>query len=177
MALITRFTRLFRADMHAVLDRVEEPSVLLRQAVREMEEDTVVGDQRRRGLQHELAQVDARRLDLEHSISTIGDELDVCFDSGKEHLARSLIRRRLEAEQLLKVLNRKRQTVADALSELQTRLHENRERLEAMRQKAELLTEEQTAYRIQPWTVPHITIREEDVEVAFLREQQSRRSS
>ena len=38
MALITRFSRLFRADLHAVLDRIEEPDVILRQAVREMEE-------------------------------------------------------------------------------------------------------------------------------------------
>ena len=39
MALITRLTRLFRADVHAVLDRIEEPDVLLRQAVRDMEEE------------------------------------------------------------------------------------------------------------------------------------------
>lgn len=36
MALINRATRLFRADLHAVLDRIEEPDILLRQAVREM---------------------------------------------------------------------------------------------------------------------------------------------
>ena len=34
MAIVTRLTRLFRADAHAVLDRLEEPEVLLRQAVR-----------------------------------------------------------------------------------------------------------------------------------------------
>ena len=39
MALITRVARLFRADFHAVLDRVEEPDILLRQAIREMEDD------------------------------------------------------------------------------------------------------------------------------------------
>ena len=39
MALITRVSRLFQADFHAVLDRIEEPEVLLRQAVREMEEE------------------------------------------------------------------------------------------------------------------------------------------
>ena len=39
MALITRVSRLFQADLHAVLDRIEEPEVLLKQAVREMEEE------------------------------------------------------------------------------------------------------------------------------------------
>jgi phage shock protein A len=38
MALITRLSRLFQADMHAVLDKIEEPELLLRQAIREMEE-------------------------------------------------------------------------------------------------------------------------------------------
>ena len=39
MVLITRLARLFRADVHAVLDRIEEPLLLLQQAVREMEAD------------------------------------------------------------------------------------------------------------------------------------------
>ena len=37
MALITRISRLFTADFHAVLDRIEEPDVLLKHAIREME--------------------------------------------------------------------------------------------------------------------------------------------
>ena len=32
MALITRMARLFTADVHAVLDRIEEPEVVLKQA-------------------------------------------------------------------------------------------------------------------------------------------------
>ena len=47
MALITRVSRLFQADFHAVLDRIEEPEVLLRQAVREMEEELARDEQRR----------------------------------------------------------------------------------------------------------------------------------
>jgi hypothetical protein len=47
-----------------------------------------------------------------------------------------------------------------------------------MRQKAELLAEE--SVRVRPadnWTIPEFTVRDEDVEVAFLREQQHRRRS
>ena len=40
MALINRISRLFTADMHAVLDRLEEPDVLLKQALREMEDES-----------------------------------------------------------------------------------------------------------------------------------------
>ena len=46
MALITRVSRLFQADFHAVLDRIEDPEALLRQAVREMEEELAHDEQR-----------------------------------------------------------------------------------------------------------------------------------
>ena len=46
MALINRMSRLFTADVHAVLDRIEEPDVLLKHAVREMEEELARGEQR-----------------------------------------------------------------------------------------------------------------------------------
>lgn len=174
MALITRFTRLFRADLHAVLDRVEEPDVLLKQAVREMEEDTARDEHHIKVLTRVLGQVNARQSDLKQSLDQIDDEMDVCFDSGKDDLARALIKRKLEAQQLLKVLSRKHQSLLDSVTELKSRFDQNRERLHAMRQKAELLAEEDTCHREQPWTVPHITIRDEDVEVAFLREKQQR---
>src|SRR5262247_3541760 len=54
MALINRMSRLFTADVHAVLDRIEEPDVLLKHAVREMEEELARGEQRARVLGHEL---------------------------------------------------------------------------------------------------------------------------
>lgn len=36
MILISRFSQLLRADLHAVLDRLEDPEALLRQAIRDM---------------------------------------------------------------------------------------------------------------------------------------------
>ncbi len=53
MALINRMSRLFTADVHAVLDRLEEPDVLLKHAVREMEEELARNEQRARALELE----------------------------------------------------------------------------------------------------------------------------
>jgi phage shock protein A len=178
MTLITRVSRLFRADMHAVLDRLEEPEVLLRQAVREMKEDLVDDEQRIKRLNHEYVQLTARQDDLNQSLAEIEQELDVCFDSGKGDLARSLIRRKLEAQRFLRFLVRKRETQEETLSGLKARLKENRTHLESIRQKAELLAAENS---VEPsrdnWDEPDRPVRDEDVEVAFLREQQKRRSS
>lgn len=178
MALITRVSRLFRADLHAVLDRIEEPDILLRQAVREMEDELAREEQRMKMLDHEHGQLLARQAELDQSLREIGDELDVCFDSGKDDLARALIRRRLEAQRFRKFLSRKRKTLEETLAELGERLRENRARLDGMRQKVEVLAEdERPGQSGDGWITPDITVRDEDVEVAFLREKQQRRPS
>jgi phage shock protein A len=176
MALITRLSRLFRADLHAVLDRIEEPDVLLRQAVREMEEELARDEQRIKALDHEHGELLARQTGMEQSLAEIREELDVCFASAKDDLARALIRRRLEAQRYLKHLGGKSTTLQDSLAGLRKRLGENRARLESMRQKAELLTDAGTPGQTgESWLPPDFSVREEEVEVAFLREQQQRR--
>jgi phage shock protein A len=178
MALITRVSRLFQADFHAVLDRIEEPEVLLRQAVREMEEELARDEQRSKILHHEQGQLIARETDLAHSLHEIEEELDVCFESGNDDLARACIKRKLEVQRFCKGLSRKRLALQETLESLNTGLRENRARLESMRQKAELLAEESTRARpTDNWTIPDITVHDEDVEVAFLREKQQRRRS
>ena len=55
MALIKRLSRLFAADLHAVLDQIEEPEALLKQAVREMEEELARRAARLKALERERA--------------------------------------------------------------------------------------------------------------------------
>jgi len=177
MAMITRVARLFRADMHAVLDRIEEPDLLLRQAVREMQE-ALAGDERQLAqMDREHGRLDARETDLARSLEQMEGELDICFEAAKDDLARALIKRKLEAERMRKLLAAKREDMETGLALTKCRLGENRERLQTMRQKAELLAEEQAEEEPgEPWpALSGFPVREEDVEVAFLREQQKRR--
>jgi len=178
MALITRVSRLFQADFHAVLDRIEEPEVLLRQAVREMEEELARDEQRSKVLQHEQRQLITRETGIKQSLHDIEDELDTCFEAGNEDLARACIKRKLEAQRFGNNLSRKRGTLKETLDDLNTRIRENKARLESMQQKAELLAGESACARpTGNWTVPDISVRDEDVEVAFLREKQHRSRS
>lgn len=178
MALITRVSRLFQADFHAVLDRIEEPAALLRQAVREMEEELARDEQHSKVLQLELRQLTSREAELEQSLHDIEEQLDTCFESGNDDLARAWIRRRLEAQRYAKIVSRKRGALGETLDELNTRLRENQAQLESMRQKAELLAGESARTRPEDsWTTPDISVREEDVDVAFLREKKRRSRS
>jgi phage shock protein A len=175
MALITRISRLFRADFHAVLDRIEEPDILLRQAIREMEEELSRDQQRIKGLNHEQGQLMARKSELDQSMSKIEEELDVCFVAGKDDLARVLIKRKLEAQRTFKYLTSRNMELGTTLAGLTARLEDGRMRLDAMRQKAELLSDgDVSAYPENSLFTPAHSIREEDVEVAFLREKQNR---
>ncbi len=175
MALINRVSRLFRADLHAVLDRIEEPDVLLRQAVRDMQEELAQEQQHCKSMHHEHTQLCDREADLEQSLETMTSELDVCFESRQEALARTLIRRRLDAERLLKILARKRAALETALATLNSRIQENRARLDTMRSKVELFAEQEpVTHQEHTWDMPEGGVSDADVEVAFLREQQKR---
>jgi phage shock protein A len=175
MALITRVSRLFQADFHAVLDRIEEPEAILRQAVREMEEELARDEQRSTMLQQEQRQLLSRETGIEQSLQDIEEELGACFAAGNDDLARACIRRRLEARRLARNLSRKRGEIGEMLDALRTRIRENRSRLESMRQKAELLAGESIRTRTaENWNTPEVTVSDEEVEVAFLREKQHR---
>jgi phage shock protein A len=175
MALITRVSRLFQADFHAVLDRIEEPEAILRQAVREMEEELARDEQRSTMLQQEQRQIVTRITGFEQSLQDIEEELGACFAAGNDDLARASIRRRLEAQRLVGNLSRKLGEIGETLDALKTRIRENRSRLESMRQKAELLADESTRTRTaENWNTPEVTVSDEEVEVALLREKQHR---
>ncbi len=173
MALITRVSRLFQADLHAVLDRIEEPDLLLAQSIREMEEELLRDQQRVGPLQHEQRQLTTREADVEQTLGRLEEELEVCFESAKEDLARALIKRRLEALRYRKFLSRKRAALEQRLEAVQARIEKNRDRLGGMRQQAELLAGDDTSAQEQ-WEGPNFRVRDEDVEVAFLREKQKR---
>jgi phage shock protein A len=175
MALITRVSRLFRADLHAVLDRIEEPEVLLKQAIREMEEDLGRDEQRSKFLRHERGQLMARHAELEQKLADLEQELDICFGNGKDDLARALIKRQLEAQRFCKALRAKCDSVQSTLSEISQRTDDHRARLEIMCQKADLFSDDSDRDEADaPWSPTDISVREEDIEVAFLREKQKR---
>ena len=120
MALVKRISRLFMADFHAVLDRIEEPDALLRQAVREMQQVISDDDQQLRLLQSEQERSVQRINELEQSLQQIEQELDICFTAGKSDLARQTIRRKLEQQQRMQLLQQQQQYRQQRVGELET---------------------------------------------------------
>lgn len=178
MALITRISRLFRADFNAVLDRIEEPDVLLKQALREMEEDLHSDKQQLKFLEKESVQIETKINDIEKTIEQVNLELDICFDSNETELAKSQVKRKLEIQRYEKHLKSKLESKSTKISELKIRIQENKSRFTVMQQKLELLIDEEPQVDGDTYySNINEVIKDDDVEIAFLREKQARSAS
>lgn len=169
MALITRLARLWRADINALLDRLEAPELVLGQAVREMEQ-ALDGD--RRGLAHlrrELARLGPQECACSESLGQAESALLESLAQGREDLARALIRRRLESERGQRRLGLRRAELESELDRVQRRVVERESQLAELRARAAAYQDPAAgpdADPIQPWVSP---IGDEEVEIHLLR--------
>lgn len=173
MALMTRLAQLFRADMHAVLDRIEEPELLLKQAIREMEE-TLFHDERRIKLQEieQQKRVDKEK-DTNQSLLELEDPLSLCFKSDKDDLAYKLVKRKLETTAYLKSLTIAITKSSDTINQLKTQLKEQQDQLNGMKQKADVFNQDNALNNeIANGKSDPFSIQGEEIEVALLHEKQ-----
>lgn len=172
MALITRISRLFSADVNAVIDRLEEPDLVLKQALRDMQDAAAVTESRVRSLQTQIEQLTARRADADEQLSRLDDELAVCFDAGDDDLARNVLRRKLSIEAGAKDMAARDVELKRALTHEVQVCEEQQQELESIRQKTELFDAELVGtHELAP------SVSAEQVEIALLQEKQRRQTS
>lgn len=176
MALVTRLSRLFQADFHAVLDRIEEPDLQLRQAVREMQFALDQDQQRLKLLQHEAQQLGKMVAAANADVSSLDEELDICLAAKKDDLARDLIRRKLITEKRLHSLRQQFTSVENQGDTLKKQIDEQSQQLTSMKQKLELLVSVDEGMD-QARVHHNEAIRGEEIEIALLREKQRRMKS
>jgi phage shock protein A len=182
MALVNRISRLFKADFHAVLDRIEEPEQLLRQAIRDMDEQLAESEQQSKVRAHEQQTLGKRIQELDSKLGETDSELDLCFESGKDDLARDLVCKKLGIQRLLQRARANESAKAEHLADLRQQIDENRSALESLKQKADVFARCEPAranagYDDGQWTSRDLAISETDIEVALLRERSARRAS
>ena len=178
MALMTRLARLVRADLNAVLDRLEAPELVLAQAVREMEQAL---DQERRslaGLDRELARLALRDAALTAEDARTAGALAEGLTEGREALARPLIRRRLETGRLRAALKTRRSELEGERGRLATHLESRGSHLEDLRARAALYVDDSDrtpgagsadeAWN-PAWSGPAPTVSDAEVELELLR--------
>ena len=180
MALINRVARLFKADFNAVLDQIEEPEQLLKQAIRDMEDELAANEQAINLCVHDQDALRIRCTELQSSLDEINEQLDLCFETENEALAKPLVRKKLEAERIQKKLATKSAANERFLSEQGRLLEENRSTLDSLKQKAELVSHTRSVqggssdYDDIAWMSREFRIADDEVEIALLREKASR---
>lgn len=174
MALITRLNKLFQADMHAVLDKIEEPEALLKHAIRDMEVSTGLEEKQLRLCEVEQEQLGKKAQQLKETLAELDGKLALCFQANKDDLARSVVKRKLECQQAFIRAADTATALAEKARQLTKQLGEHQAQLAEMKQKAEVFAREPgntTSAGSGAWDNP-VAIREEDIDVAFLCEKQ-----
>ena len=178
MALMTRVSRLLRADVHAVLDRLEEPDVLLQQAIRDMEE--VVAELRNRVnlARKERQQLRRRSEDVAQRASDLSQQLDAALSAGNEDVARSVVRRQLECKAFKATLDERMENLVQDIARQECVLSTHESELAALKQKADILTDSPDSYGADPVSPTAFgAVSDDEVEAALLREIERRKSA
>lgn len=176
MAILNRLSRLFTADVHAVLDRIEEPEALLRQSLREMEGAVSEGARHLKLAAADLAKAVLRRTQLDPVIAAIAEELELSFAADNDELVRRCLRRRIQQQRQRTQLDQHCSQLEAEIASLTLRLAEQNEQLEGLRQKAELF-DIAASDAVEPIVSDPYAVSDADVDLALLRELQARRAS
>jgi phage shock protein A len=178
MTLIARITRLFKADLHGILDSLEEPEEVVKQAIRDMEEDIARHERRLAELHASLQRLGRETQEMTAAMQEVEQHIDTCFAAENESLAKNLIRQRLEMARRVKGIARAQEETQRQSDELATRIAASKAQLAAVVEKLKLYEETRSGHHwasspCSPLQAGSI-ITDDEVEVAFLEEKRHR---
>jgi phage shock protein A len=139
MTLLHRIHRLFQADLHGVLDEIEEPDLLLKQSLREMEEEIAREEAALAGLDHQARALEEEAETLGSEAARIDGRLDLCFADSDETLARSVVRQKLACQRAEEALGRERRRLLEERQGRAERLTTHQAQLAQLRQRCRAL--------------------------------------
>jgi phage shock protein A len=178
MTLITRITRLFKADLHGILDGLEEPEEVIKQAIRDMEEDIAAQEHHLEELRAALQRLEREAQEMTVAMQEIEPQIALCFAAENESLARNLIRKRLEMIRRAKGIARAQEETRAQSDSLATRIATHKAQLASVVEKLKVYEETRPS---QHWASSLCAplqggsvITDDEVEVAFLEEKRRR---
>lgn len=94
MGILSRMLRLCKADVHGVMDQLEDKGLLLKQALREMEASLKAKDGRLAHISGRCRQIERELSVRREEIKKLDHDLDLAVSKEKDDIARMLIRKR-----------------------------------------------------------------------------------
>ncbi len=168
MGIATRFFRLVKADIHSVIDCLEDPESALRQAVREMEESIATREA-------EIVALDETRERLNQALSRCREkveehqkQLELCLAADNDSLARLTMRKKLETDQREQGIIKEIEDLQRIRDIAQRKLEDDKTKLSGVAEKMELFVPLNGARgRAEEGKT---TISDDQVEIALLAE-------
>jgi len=119
MTIANRVSRIFKADIHGILDSLEHPEAVLRQAVRDMEEQLRCQEAEQKTLEKRLSQFKKVQRDHSKLHEEIQKQIELCFKTNHDDLARNFVRKKLEINYRSTILAKRFEVMSVRKSELE----------------------------------------------------------
>ena len=94
MGILSRMLRLCKADVHGVMDQLEDKGLLLKQYLREMEASLEEKETRLTQIERTSRHVERDQAQRHEEMQKLEKDLDLAVRKGKDDIARMLIRKR-----------------------------------------------------------------------------------
>lgn len=144
MGIITRLTRLFKADLHGMIDRLEDQELLIRHYLREMEASLQQKNHRLELMNRTQQKLESGLAGRRQEAEKLEQDLQLALRKEKDEIARLLIRKqRLQQRQKehlvkqLDVLRQKQRSLAKILEEQRMRYETLKVKAASTRQAGE----------------------------------------
>ena len=95
MSIATRFVRLWKADLHGVMESIEDKGLLLKQCLREMQDELESKEAALNTLVKKKEKAKQEHETLQQENSKVEKDLEAAVSMGKDDISRFLIKKRL----------------------------------------------------------------------------------
>jgi phage shock protein A len=178
MGIMKRVIKIFRADIHGVMDQLEDQGLLLKQYLRDMAEELY---RKEAQLQQMMVSKDQTERDYDRykqQYAALEKDLEIAVQNGKDDIARMLIKKmkpmdnlRAELGRYIKTMDKEIMRLKDTLNQQRLRYTQLKHRSAEYRHKAQMQQQEKDM--VYPFPEGYWELTEKEVELELLKRKEA----
>ena len=174
MGIMTRMLRLCKADVHGVMDQLEDKGLLLKQYLREMETSLGHKEQQVSALSQRIDRLKSQTARHGEEMEKLEQDLILALKKEKDDIARMLIRRRRALESASHNLKEQMEVMTQEQTQLSEKLTHQHLQYETLSARADTYCRQagdrlfETASNHQAGTIHAVAPSDEEIELELL---------
>ena len=153
MAILVRIAKILKADIHGVMDHLEDRGLLLKQHLRDMEDALRCKEANLQKVKASHIQRQQELIRYERQLEALENDLTMAVQKGKDDIARMLIKKLRPLEHLKNELLRHVQTLEEEMTQIEDHLRQARLKYEQIKTRS---TEYLHQAQMQKWQQENI---------------------